>query len=109
MTVNTAKKRRIDALAALHDRLGYKPLTRTNGRCYVYTVDEAMGSIQDQIKSIRGEIMDILTAAKYDLEHPQQSPPESQDPEADVPDFEHEDLDEDPLVAAAAESSDEDQ
>ena len=111
MTVNTAKKRRIDALAALHDRLGYKPLTRTNGRCYVYTVDEAMGSIQDQIKSIRGEIMDILTAAKYDLEHQQQSPPESQDPLADVPDFEHEDLDEDPLVEAAAEdsSSDEDQ
>ena len=55
--------------------------------------------------------MDILTAAKYDLEHQQKSPPESQDPLADVPDFEHEDLDEDPLVEAAAEdsSSDEDQ
>ena len=107
--ITTSKRRRIDALAALHDRLGYKPLSRTNGTCYVYTIDDALGPIQKQIESMRSEIMEILTVAKYDLEHPQQSPPESQDPEADVPDFEHEDLDQDPLVAAAAESSDEDQ
>lgn len=115
-SVSTAKKRRIDALAALHDRLGFKPLTRTNGTCYIYTLDESLGNINLQIKSMREEIMEILQHAKLDLEkdtHDIQIPspmPESQDPSDSIPEFEHEDLDEtDPLPAAvAACSSDED-
>lgn len=110
MSVSTAKKRRIDALAALHDRLGYKPLTRTNGTCYIYTLDESLGPAAIQIKSIRDEIMQILSQAKDAMKKPMPtedeeilSMPSSQDPMATIPDIEHENLDEtDPLIDAAA-------
>lgn len=108
--VTTAKRRRIDALGALWDRLGYKPLSRDSGTFYEYTIDESMGiPIMQQITAIRNQIMHILQEAKDNLEHPAPiSLPSSQDPMAVVPEFEELD-DEDPLVDAAnAPSDDED-
>ena len=107
--ITTAKRRRIDALGALWDRLGYKPISRTNGSFYEYTLEENLGiPICEQIKQIREQIMTILTEAKSNLDHPQViSLPSSQDPLASVQLFEHEELsDEDPLQAAAAAASD---
>ena len=117
--VTTAKRRRIDALGALWDRLGYKPISRTNGTFYEYTIDENLGiPIRTQINQIRDQIMTIMREAKSDLEHPRDpTPPSSQDPLASVPVFEHEELpdisdeedqDEDPVMAAAAAQSDDD-
>ena len=105
--LTTSKRRRIDALGALWDRLGYKALSRECGTVYQYTVDESMGiPVMQQINEIRTQIMFILQHAKEELEH--QAPlslPSSQDPMADVPEME--DLpDEDPLEAAAAAASD---
>lgn len=108
-TITTAKRRRIDALGALWDRLGYKRISRTNGSFYEYTLDENLGiPISEQITQIRDQIMNILSEAKSNLEHPEVlSLPSSQDPLASVPIFEHEELsDEDPLEAAAAAASD---
>ena len=109
--LTTAKRRRIDALGALWDRLGYKPISRTNGSFYEYTLEENLGiPICEQIKQIREQIMTILTEAKSNLEHPEViSLPSSQDPLTSVQLFEHEELsDEDPLQAAAAASDVED-
>lgn len=116
--ITTAKRRRIDSLGALWDRLGYKRISRTNGSFYEYTLDENLGiPISEQIKQIREQIMNILTEAKSNLENPEVlSLPSSQDPLASVPVFEHEELpdmsedeDEDPLIAeAAATQSDDD-
>lgn len=108
--ITTAKRRRIDALGALWDRLGYKRISRTNGTFYEYTLDENLGiPISEQINQIRDQIMTILTEAKSNLEHPEVlSPPSSQDPLASVPIFEQEELpdeDEDPIMAAAAATS----
>lgn len=104
--VTTAKRRRIDSLGALWDRLGYKPISRTNGTFYEYTIDENLGiPIRTQINQIRDQIMTILTEAKWNLEHPQdETPPSSQDPLADLPQNEDDEL----LQAAAAASSDDD-
>ena len=116
--ITTAKRRRIDALGALWDRLGYKRISRTNGSFYEYTLDENLGiPISEQINQIRDQIMTILSEAKSNLEHPEVlSLPSSQDPLASVPIIEHEELpdeeeddeDEDPLMAAAAAQSDDD-
>lgn len=118
--ITTAKRRRIDALGALWDRLGYKRISRTNGTFYEYTLDENLGiPISEQINQIRDQIMTILSEAKSNLEHPEPlSLPSSQDPLASVPIFEHEELpdmsesedddDDDPLMAAAAAQTDDD-
>jgi len=87
----TAKRRRIDALGALWDRLGYKSISRTNGTFYHFTIDENLGvPIKTQIDQIRTDIMDILSQQKQLLENKDMplSLPESQDPQADVPEFE---------------------
>lgn len=87
----TAKRRRIDALGALWDRLGYKSISRTNGTFYHFTIDETIGiPIKKQIDQIRTDIMDILSQQKQLLENKDMplSLPESQDPQADVPEFE---------------------
>lgn len=106
LALSTAKQRRIDALGALWDRLGYKALSRTCGTCYTYTIDPALGPPLPQINTIREQIMNTLQQAKDILTHKDSSPPSSQDPMADVLSFEHEDLDE-LEEAAHATSSDE--
>ena len=107
LALSTAKQRRIDALGALWDRLGYKALSRTCGTCYTYTIDPALGPALPQINAIRDQIMITLQQAKDSLTNIQQTPPSSQDPMADMPIFEHEDLDE--LEEAAFASSSEEQ
>lgn len=65
----TAKKRRTDALAALWDRIGYRPLSRDAGDLRVYTIDENIGvPLLDQIKQIREEIMEYLKLVKFNQE-----------------------------------------
>ena len=64
----SAKKRRTDALAALWDRLGYKPISRTCGECLFYDLSESCGiPIMDQIQTIRTEIMEKLSLVKRQL------------------------------------------
>lgn len=106
LAITTAKRRRDDALAALWDRLGYKSISRTNGRVYTYQILDGNGTPLEQIKLIREEIMRILQDAKDEMKNSFSSPPSSQDPMADVQLFEHEDLDE-LEEAAHATSSDE--
>lgn len=65
--LTTSKRRRIDALGALWDRLGFKSISRTNGTYYEYTVDESLGPVIDQINEIRSQIMNILSQAKLEL------------------------------------------
>lgn len=95
-SISTAKRRRIDALGALWDRLGYKKISRTNGTYFEYTIDENIGiPPTEQIAEIRKQIMEILENAKKELEieNPELlSLPPSQDPLADVPMIEHEEL-----------------
>ena len=105
--ITTAKRRRIDALGALWDRLGYKRISRDSGTFYEYTIDDSLGiPVMQQITEIRNQIMHILQEAKDNLEHPAPiSLPSSQDPMEVVPELEELE-DEDPLVAAAAAQSD---
>ena len=65
-TLTSSKKRRIDALGALWDRLGYKKISRTNGSFYEFTLDE-IHPIDLQIEAMRDEILHILTKAKDEL------------------------------------------
>lgn len=65
-TLTSSKKRRIDALGALWDRLGYKRISRTNGSFYEFTLDE-IHPIDLQIEAMRDEILHILTKAKDEL------------------------------------------
>ena len=65
----TAKKRRVDALAALHDRLGLNPLSRTCGEIRQYALQpENLMPIKDQIAAIREEIMAFLGRIKVEME-----------------------------------------
>lgn len=83
----TAKQRRTDALAALWDRLGHKPISRTNGTVYNYVLDDSMGPPLTQIKQIREEIMRILQNAKEALKQPEiNSPPDHQPEIEELPD-----------------------
>lgn len=122
--ITTSKRKRIDSLGALWDRLGYKAISRDCGTVYQYALDESLGiPVIDQIKQIREQIMHILQEAKEQLNNPEiLSLPSSQDPLASIPIIEHEELpdddeeeddgddeDEDPLIAALAEHSDEEQ
>lgn len=112
--VSTAKRRRTDALGALWDRLGYKSISRQNGTFYQYEINESMGvPVIQQIEEIRKQIMDILQEAKTNLSQPNPlSLPSSQDPMADIVEFEE--LEDQipppvpgPATAAAAPSDDE--
>ena len=76
--ITSSKRRRIDALGALWDRLGYKPISRTNGSCYEYTINEAF-PIDAQIDEIRNNIMAILQRAKEDMINPPVSFPSTLD------------------------------
>lgn len=68
-SITTAKRRRIDALGALWDRLGYKAICRDSGTVYQYTINETIGiPISQQINEIREHIMKTLTEAKEQLE-----------------------------------------
>lgn len=78
LAITTAKRRRDDALAALWDRLGYKSISRTNGRVYTYQILDGNGSPLEQIKAIRDEIMRILQEAKDDMKQSFSTPSSSQ-------------------------------
>lgn len=83
----TAKQRRTDALAALWDRLGHKPISRTNGTVYNYVLDDSMGPPLIQIRQIREEIMRILQNAKDAMKEPREmSPPDHQPEIEQLPD-----------------------
>lgn len=91
----TAKRRRTDALAALWDRIGYKPLSRDSGDIRIYTIDENIGvPMIDQIAQIREEIMEYLKLVKFNQElnpmpnfndewnkHEEEEMPSAQDPD----------------------------
>ena len=67
LQISTAKQRRIDALGALWDRLGYKKISRTCGHCYTFAINPILGPIEEQIQTMRNEIMEILLKAKQQL------------------------------------------
>lgn len=65
----TAKKRRVDALAALHDRLGLNGLMRDCGTVRSYELQpEGFLPIKEQIEFIRKDIMEFLKQVKLDQE-----------------------------------------
>lgn len=93
---NTAKVRRLGALEALWDRIGWKSLSRTSGTVYNWELDELMPK-KDQIESIRPQIMEILTAAKNkhfpEIEQPMlesDAPKETSEQSLTCPPMEHE-------------------
>lgn len=108
--LTTSKKRRIDSLGALWDRLGWKSLTRENGTVFQFTTNESIGiPIKEQIKQMRDDIMKILQEAKEELKNGSTvSLPSSQDLSTEI---EYESLEDDdqqtqPAAAAAASTID---